>query len=97
MPTVDSFVQVAADGAGKKIDNSVVTQSDGVTTAYRQRTNVADPSDPAGFAPVRAGDSLHSDPSLAVSAANLDQLLELTRQLLDEFRTLSIFIQNKFN
>ena len=41
----DGFVQVAADGAGKKIDNAELTRDDGVVVE-RQRTVLADDKNP---------------------------------------------------
>lgn len=46
----DAFVQVAVDGAGKRIDNDVLTVS--ATTVYRQRTVTASPSNALGLAEV---------------------------------------------
>ena len=51
-PVVDGLVQVALDGAGKKIDNSVVVQ-DGGDTVYRERVNISDPVDPNAHARVQ--------------------------------------------
>lgn len=55
----DSFVQVAPDGAGKKIDNaqlSVAPKSDpqNANTVYRQRTVISDNDDANGLLPVQA-------------------------------------------
>jgi hypothetical protein len=47
----DAYVQVAADGAGKKVDTSELTRADG-TVVERQRVNIADPADPNMLAPV---------------------------------------------
>ena len=51
-PVVDGIVQVALDGAGKKIDNSVVVQAGG-DTVYRERINISDPVDPNAHARVQ--------------------------------------------
>jgi hypothetical protein len=55
--TTDSFVQVAPDSSGKKIDNSQVTVApiadpQNANTVQRQRVSLADPNDPTGVAPV---------------------------------------------
>ena len=49
-----SFVQVAADGVGKKIDNAAVTLPDG-STQYRQSVTVADPNFNTNISSVTAG------------------------------------------
>jgi hypothetical protein len=41
----DGFVQVATDGAGKKIDNTEVTRSDTAVVVERQRVEARDDSD----------------------------------------------------
>jgi len=41
----DSYVQVAADGAGKKIDNATLTRDD-ATVVYRQRVVLASDDNP---------------------------------------------------
>jgi hypothetical protein len=51
-PVTDGYVQVAADGAGKKLDNSVVVQ-DGGDTVYRERVNISDPVDANSHARVQ--------------------------------------------
>lgn len=41
----DSYVQVATDGSGKKMDNAVLTRDDG-TVVYRERVSLASDVDP---------------------------------------------------
>jgi hypothetical protein len=50
-PVTDGYVQVAVDGAGKKLDNSVVTVDGQIV--YRERVNVADPSEAENIAKVQ--------------------------------------------
>lgn len=53
---VSGYIQVAADGVGKKVDNAAITLPDG-TVQYRQATTVADPSFASNVAGVTgAGD-----------------------------------------
>lgn len=49
----DAYVQVAADGSGKKVDTSELTRADG-TVVERQRVVVSSPSDPNRVAEVDA-------------------------------------------
>jgi hypothetical protein len=67
MPIVDGHIQVAADGGGKRVDNSVITRS--TVDYYRQRINLADPETDAAIAKV--GDSAPgaSDYGLTVRVA----------------------------
>lgn len=41
----DSYVQVATDGSGKKMDNAVLTRDDG-TVVYRERVSIASDTNP---------------------------------------------------
>jgi hypothetical protein len=50
-PVVDGVVQVAPDGAGKMLDNSVVVV--GANTTYRERINISDPVDSSAHARVK--------------------------------------------
>lgn len=50
----DGYVQVAADGAGKKVDNAELTRTDG-TVVERQRVAIGDDSDPTKQARVQDG------------------------------------------
>lgn len=52
-----SFVQVAVDGVGKKIDNAAVSLPDG-STQYRQSVTVADPNFNANISYVTGGGDL---------------------------------------
>lgn len=47
----DAYVQVATDGAGKKVDTSELTRADG-TVVERQRVVIASPSDPNRLAEI---------------------------------------------
>lgn len=64
----DDFVQVAVDGAGKKIDSSSLTV--GANTVERQRINFADPVDPAGIAGVKATPPISTDYGAIVRQVN---------------------------
>lgn len=48
----DGFIQVAPDGAGKKMDTSEIVV--GANTVERERIVLSDDADPAGLAPTRA-------------------------------------------
>lgn len=50
----DGYVQVAADGTGKKVDNAELTRADG-TVVERQRVAIGDDSDPTKQARVQDG------------------------------------------
>ena len=74
-----SFVQVAPDGGGKKIDNAAVILPDG-TTQYRQTTVIADANFNANVASVtQGGDS---------RVRNLT-LEDLMQQILIELRVMN--------
>ena len=51
----DSYVQVATDGSGKKMDNAALTRDDG-TVVYRERVVIASDEDPGVEAKVDGED-----------------------------------------
>lgn len=55
----DSYIQVAADGGGKKLDTDVLTV--GANTVHRERIVLADPSDTAGLAKVKNANPASTD------------------------------------
>lgn len=70
----DDVIQLAPDGTGKKVDNSSLTV--GANTVYRQRTNVASPSDPAGIAEVK---------NVPASSTDYGQLVRVIPELLSKY------------
>jgi hypothetical protein len=68
----DSYVQVAPDSTGKKIDNSELTYDDGVI-AYRQRTVIASDNDPGAKAEVKGEEGKGY---LLIGSDRFDELLE---------------------
>jgi hypothetical protein len=65
----DSFVQVAPDGAGKKVDTSQLV--DGANTVERQRVVLGDDNDPNGLAGVDAGGLATKDDTLIMLLATM--------------------------
>lgn len=65
----DDFIQIAPDGAGKKVDNSSLTV--GANTVFRQRTNVSSPTDPNAIAEVK---------NVPPSSTDYGQLVRLVRE-----------------
>lgn len=83
MATQDSYVQVAPDSTGKKIDNSQLTRADG-TVVQRQRVVIGDDTDPAQQATVFGGD-------VYVRARDLQNVME---QILNELREIKEIAAN---
>lgn len=82
-----SFVQVAADGVGKKIDNAAVTLPDG-STQYRQTAVIGDQNFNANIAAVTGvGDQ-------QVRNFTLEDLM---LQILVELRVQSTILQSTLN
>jgi len=73
----DSFVQVAADGTGKKIDNAALKRDDG-STVYRQRTVIASDENPRIQAEVR-GES--GQAYLMIDSRAFDELIEAVQEM----------------
>jgi len=73
----DGFVQVAPDGAGKKIDNAELTRDDG-TVVERQRIVLADDENPRAQVGVtgEAGDA-----KLEITGEHLKELHEINQTL----------------
>jgi hypothetical protein len=65
----DSFVQVAPDGAGRKVDTSQLV--DGANIVERQRVAIGDDNDPNAMAVVDAGGLSSKDDTLIVLLASL--------------------------
>ena len=86
--TNESYVQVATDGAGKKIDNFTVTLSDGTTTVYRQVAVIADPDFVANVQRVDA---------LGNARVRNDSLTDLLTQILVEMRVQTTILQATLN
>lgn len=84
MADQDSHVQVAADGAGKKIDNAALTREDG-TIVYRQRTVLASDENPRTQVDVQ-GEAGRG--ALAVEAKNLDDVYEKLDEIVGLLRML---------
>jgi hypothetical protein len=76
----DQFVQVAPDGAGKKIDVTEVTV--GGDQVQRQRVNLSDPTDPdAHAAIVRRGDLTGEEHGVVTQTALLADMAESLKQM----------------
>lgn len=82
-----SFVQVAVDGVGKKIDNAAVVLPDG-STQYRQSIAVADPNFNANISSVTiGGDQRVQDLTLQ----------DLMQQILVELRVMNTTLSATLN
>lgn len=84
----DSYVQVAADGAGKKIDNAALTRepaTQGGTgdTVYRQRVVIADDENPDLQAKL-SGEA--GDGELAVGDKTAGEILLVLTEIRDLLR-----------
>lgn len=75
----DSYVQVAADGAGKKIDNAELTREDG-EVVYRQRTVIGSDENPRVQATV---DGEKGSAYLLVDSKSFDEMTEKIQELID--------------
>jgi len=85
-PPTDGNVQVAPDGAGKRLDNSVVVQDDG-TTVYRERLNLSDPVDPNAHA--RIQDYINGlEQGLVTRDIYAEKLLNSINLLIEEIKQL---------
>lgn len=74
----DGYVQVAVDGAGKKVDNSELTRADG-TVVERQRIVIGDDVDPTLRARVQDG-QVWVDPGQYLRALAERSYIELMEQ-----------------
>lgn len=83
----ESFVQVAVDGAGKKIDNAAVTLPDG-STQYRQITAIGDPNFNTSVVGVTAGGE---------QQVRNFTLESIAIQILIELRVQSVILQSTLN
>jgi hypothetical protein len=102
----DGYVQVAPDSTGKRIDNSpivlpagtVIVNSDGTKTTlavdtivYRQRTVIADPSNPTAMAAVLLNNPAAGEYGLVVlpSGDDMNTTHELLYLILQELKQLN--------
>lgn len=91
--SADSFVGVPPDGAGKLIDTSAVTTTDGLV--QRERDNIADPSDPVAIANVRQDSTYTSDYGVVVRLADTGSdgpFSDTFYKMLQELRSIRILL-----
>ena len=75
----DSYVQVAADGAGKKIDNAELVRDDG-EIVFRQRTVISSDENPRSQVTVGGEkDATY----LLVDSRSFDEIIEKLQELID--------------
>ena len=81
------YVQVVADGSGKKIDNQFVTDDDGTQTTYRQTVTLGDSLAAATMARVRNG----------LLAVDPDELTDFARLILVELQVMNTILATTLN
>jgi hypothetical protein len=89
-PIEDGYVQVGVDGAGKKIDNSVVDV--GANTVYRERVNISDPAEPDNHA--RVQDFINGlEQGLVTRDVNAKELINVMEKLCEEIHLLRVTME----
>jgi len=81
----DSFVQVATDGTGKKIDNAELTRDDG-EIVFRQRTVLSSDENPRQQVTV-GGSQGHT--YILTDSRSFDVMIEKLQELIDTIKFLN--------
>lgn len=85
---VESSIQVAPDGSGKKLDTFIVLQPDGVTLAHRESVVITDANFASGAQGVSlAGEALTHDPVIE----------DVLTQILIEMRVMNTILATTLN
>lgn len=91
VPATDGFVGLSPDGAGKAVDTSIVTTSQGAV--HRERDNIADGVDADQIANVRSREVSANDTGVAVREIHGPDFMDLQKQILMELRSIRMILQ----